>query len=156
MQHHHFSLAEFAASTTAARRGLDNTLPAELVPAAHETLAMLQRIRNWLSQQAGRDVPIVLSSGYRSPAVNAAVGSGPGSDHLRAAAADWRAPSFGTPMAICTALAPMVGVLGIGQLINEFPGPGGWVHTSTRVPEKAANRIITITTAGVRVGVVAA
>jgi len=151
----HFSLAEFAASTTAARRGIDNTMPASLVPAAQDTLAMLERIRAWLSAQAGRDVPMIVTSGYRCPALNAAVGSSPRSDHLRAMAADWRAPSFGSPVEICRALAPQVGVLGIGQLINEFPGPGGWVHTSTALPMQAINRIITITSAGTVPGIVA-
>lgn len=151
-----FSLAEFVRSTTAARRGLSNDLPAELTPAALQTLAMMQRIRDRLSLLAGRDTPVAITSGYRSPAVNAAVGSSSTSDHIRAAACDWRAPSFGTPVEICAALAPLVGELGIGQLINEFPGPNGWVHTSTRMPAAAINRIITITAAGVRPGVHAA
>lgn len=148
-----FTLDEFARSQTAARRGIDNTLPPELVPAAMETLAMLQRIRDWLSAQAGRDVPMSISSGYRCAALNAAVGSRSTSDHLKAQAADWTAPSFGTPTELCEALAPQVGMLGIGQLINEYPGPNGWVHTSTRMPDRAANRVITITAAGTFVGV---
>ena len=152
----HFTLAEFVASDTAARRGISNALPTDLLPAAQETLAMLERIRAWLSAQAGRDVPIIITSGYRSPALNAAVGSSPRSDHVKAMAADWRAPAFGSPVDICRAIAPIVGILGIGQLINEFPGPSGWVHTSTRMPERSANRIITITTAGTFAGVLSA
>lgn len=154
-----FTLVEFTRSGTAARLGIDNTLPAELVPAARGTLAMLERIRAELCRLAGRDVPMAVSSGYRCAALNAAVGSRSTSDHLLAAAADWRADSFGTPYQIAQALAPLVGELGIGQLINEFPskdGSSGWVHTSTRLPAAAVNRVITISKAGTVPGVVLA
>ena len=63
---------------------------------------------------------------------------------------DWKAPAFGTPYQICKALAPQIQVLGIGQLIHEF---GAWVHTSTRTPAVASNRVITITAAGTRLGI---
>ena len=150
----HFSLQEFCRSDTAQRLGIDNDLPAALLPAAKVTAAMLERIRDHLSAVAGKPIPIILTSGYRNPATNKAVGSGPTSDHLEAAAADWRAPAFGSPTDICRELAPLVGSLSIGQLINEFPSAtGGWVHVSTRVPTKAVNRIITITRAGVQAGV---
>lgn len=147
----HFSLAEFCRSDLAARRGIDNTLPAELVPAARQTLEMLERIRQQLSQIAGRDVPILITSGYRCPALNLAIGSSSTSDHPRACAADINARAFGTPLQVCQALAPMVSQLGIGQLIYEF---GSWVHVSTRHPEKAISRIITISRAGVMTGIV--
>ena len=97
----HFSLAEFCRSDTADRLGIDNDLPATLLPAAKVTAAMLERIRDHLSAKAGKPVPIIISSGYRSPATNKAVGSGPTSDHLDAAAADWKAPAFGTPTEVC-------------------------------------------------------
>jgi len=151
-----FTLAEFVASATAASRHIDNRLPPELVPVAQQTLELLERIRTQLCALAGRDVPMHITSGYRCAALNLAIGSTGNSDHPRAMAADWVAPSFGTPTEICRALAPLVGVLGIGQLINEYPdrrAGGGWVHTSTRVPERLANRIITITTAGVSAGI---
>lgn len=146
----HFTLAEFCASDLAARRGIDNTLPATLRPDAEQTLEMMERIRGFLSNLARRDVPIVLSSGYRCPALNLAVGSSSTSDHPRASAADWTAPAFGTPAEICRALAPHVSTLGIGQLIHEF---GRWVHTSWRLPMRLENQIITITVAGTTLGI---
>lgn len=151
-----FHLSEFVRSNHAARMGVSNALPAALMPAALQTLAMMQRIRDRLCVLAGRDIPVTITSGYRCESVNAAVGSRSTSDHLRAAACDWRAPAFGSPTEICIALAPLVGELEIGQLINEFPGSNGWVHTSTRTPTLPANRIITITATGVRPGVHAA
>lgn len=149
----HFTLVEFTASATAARRGIDNTLPPDLVPAARQTLEMMERIRAYLSQLAGGEVPIIISSGYRCPALNMLVGSSSTSDHPKAAAVDWTAPSFGTPLEVCRALAPQVGALAIGQLIHEY---GQWVHTSTRLPAKMVNRIITIGHAGTLPGIVEA
>jgi hypothetical protein len=149
----HFTMAEFIRSDIAARRGIDNSLPASLVPAAMQTLEMLDRIRGFLSQAAGRDVPMLVSSGYRCPTLNLAVGSTSTSDHCKAAACDWTAPTFGTPLEICEALAPMVSMLAIGQLIHEF---GQWVHTSWRLPMMAMNRVITISHSGVVPGIVEA
>lgn len=149
----HFSEAEFTRSATAARMGIDNTLPADLLPAARATAEMMERIRRYLSSRAGREIAINLTSGYRCPKLNAAVGSGPGSDHPKAMATDFEAPGFGTPTEVARALAPMVTMLDIGQLINEYPDRDGWVHVSTRLPDKSVNRIITITARGTSVGV---
>ena len=152
----HFTLADFEASATAKAKRIDNALPTNLMPAALATLEMLERIRAHLCALAGHDVPIIISSGYRSPALNAAIGSTSTSDHPKGMAADWTAPRFGSPFDICTALAPHVSGLAIGQLINERVRGGAWVHTSTRMPLSAANRIITIGDAGTVVGIVAA
>lgn len=150
----HFSLPEFTASTKAAELGIDNTLPPELQAAALNTAEMMERIRACLSQIRGRDVPISVSSGFRCYALNRAVKSKDSSDHIRMAAVDWAAPSFGTPYQICKALAPHVMALGIGQLIHESPAPGrAWVHTSTRVPERPSNRVITIGAHGPELGI---
>lgn len=150
----HFTLAEFTASATAAERGIDNTLPPELLANARATAEMLERIRDLLCGRAAYTVLLVLSSGYRCPALNMAVGSSSTSHHPRAQAADWTAGTFGTPLQICRALAPLVAVLGIGQLIYECPQPHRrWVHTSTRLPEKQMNRVITIGPGGAMLGI---
>lgn len=149
-----FSINEFCASSTAYRLRIDNSLPDDLTDQAMATLAMLQRIRDHLSSVAGKDVPVLISSGYRSPALNRAVGGADTSDHLRGCAADIRAPVFGSAMNVARELAKNIDALGIGQLINEHPGDRGWVHVSTRKPSKLINRIITISGEGTRVGVV--
>ena len=150
----HFTLAEFVASGTAKAQGIDNSLPPDLLPAARTTAEMMERIRTTLGAHAGYTVPILISSGYRCPALNLAVGSSSTSDHPRAQAVDWTAPGFGTPAQICRALAPLVGVLGIGQLIYECPTPGRrWVHVSTKMPTKPANRVITIGPSGTMLGI---
>lgn len=146
----HFTLEEFTASAWAARNGVDNSVPAELMANALEAAQLMERIRSTLTNLAGKNVPIIITSGYRNPKVNAGIGSGPGSDHPKAMAVDFKAPAFGTPFEICQALAPKVSDLAIGQLIHEFRG---WVHVSTRMPDKRVNRIITIDGDGVRVGI---
>jgi zinc D-Ala-D-Ala carboxypeptidase len=146
----HFDVAQFTASDTAARLGIDNSLPATLLPAAGTTCEMLERIRAHLGSINGLAVPVIITSGYRCPALNTAIGSSPGSDHVRAMAADIKAPAFGSAYDVAKALGPMVDVLGIGQLIYEF---GSWVHVSTRRPDKVINRIITIDRNGVHAGI---
>lgn len=151
-----FTLQEFCRSETAVRRGIPNNLPVDLLANAKSTAQMLQRIRAFLSKQAGRDVPMQITSGYRCITLNRALGSKDTSDHVQALAADWEAPAFGSPTDICLALQPMVGALQIGQLINEFPDRDGWVHTSVRLPAKMIDRVITITARGTSVGILRA
>lgn len=151
----HFTLDEFSASQVATRKGIDNRIPTDLEFSAWATLCMLEKIRAHLSEVAGKDCPVTILSGYRCDALNDVVGGVPSSDHVKGRAADICAPVFGTPLEVAQELAKHVDDLDIGQLINEHPGPGGWVHVSTRMPDKLVNRIITITAQGTEVGVVA-
>lgn len=146
----HFTLEEFCASDIASRKGINNDLPIELYDTAKQTAELMERIRTHLSVHAGKPCPIYISSGYRSPLVNKAVGSLDTSDHRKAMAVDFKCPEFGSPLEICRALVPMVELLKIGQLIHEF---GSWVHVSTRLPDKMINRILTIDATGVKVGI---
>lgn len=143
----HFTLAELTASNTAQRLGLDNTAPQEIVPRLVLTAEMLERIRSTLG------VPVIVTSGYRGRQVNQAVGGVTSSDHTQGHAADIVAPRYGTPYQIAKTLAPLVSVLGIGQLILEGVKGKQWVHVSTRVPDKPANRVITITDKGAQLGI---
>lgn len=143
----HFTLAELTRSARAQALGLDNTPHEDDLRRLQGTAEMLERIRSTLG------VPVVVTSAYRSRAVNQAVGGVTSSDHTRGQAADFVAPSYGKPYDICKALAPLVSVLGIGQLILEGVGGKQWVHVSTRLPDKQMNRVITITDAGVQLGI---
>lgn len=134
----HFSLAEFTRSNTAASRGLDNTPTADALQRLVLTAKMLERVRAFLQ------VPVTVTSGYRSRALNLAVGGVTSSDHAHGLAADIVAPGYGTPYEIAKALVPHVNALGIGQIIYESVDGKRWVHLSVRVPDKPVNRVITV------------
>jgi hypothetical protein len=139
----HFSLAEL----TAQCQGLDNTLTPEALQRLALTAAMLERVRAHLG------VPIIVTSGYSSRAVNAAVGGVTSSDHAIGSAVDIVAPKFGAPYAVAKTLAPHVNALSIGQIIYESVGGKHWVHLSTRTPDKPVNRVITISGKSTLVGI---
>lgn len=141
----HFDLAEFTFSSTAARKGIDNTLPTALIPEALATMEMMEKIRAVLG-----DRPIAMTSGYRCPTLNSAIGSSGTSDHIKAMAVDFKCPAFGTPYEVAKHLSDKVDSLGIGQLIHEF---GSWIHVSTRSPSNRVNRVITISNRGTEVGI---
>jgi zinc D-Ala-D-Ala carboxypeptidase len=88
----HFNLAEMCNSQTAARLGLDNTPSDDVVDKLRYTCAGLELIRLITG------CPIVVTSGYRSPAVNHAVGGKETSQHCRGEAADITAPAYGHPV----------------------------------------------------------
>lgn len=79
----YFKIEEFSRSATAKRLGIDNTIPPQLVPAV---TALVDNVLDPLRQAWGR--PIVISSGYRCPALNRAVGGVATSHHLKGMAAD--------------------------------------------------------------------
>jgi zinc D-Ala-D-Ala carboxypeptidase len=123
MMSRHFSVREFTHSDTAVRLGIDNSIPFELWQNAVRTAEGLEAIKVMLG-----GVPIYLSSGYRCAALNAAVGGATTSDHVKCDAADFTAPAFGSPLAICRAIAanPII-MARVDQLIHEY---GRWVHVS--------------------------
>jgi uncharacterized protein YcbK (DUF882 family) len=134
-----FWLHEFERSSRATRLQIDNRIPNELIPNATRLARMMQDIRDMLTNLAGRDVPITITSGYRSPELNRSTpGSSSTSHHLTAGAADWLAWGFGSPTSIVRVLLPHMKQLGIGQIIDEYP-PDGWVHTSIFLPENPGN-----------------
>lgn len=144
----HFTLDELTRSAKAQANGIDNTPPQELVPRLMLVAEMLERIRSTVN------CPVTVTSGYRCPELNRAVGGVTSSDHTQGHAADFVAPGFGSPTEVARLLAPLVDVLGIGQIILEGVKGKQWVHVSTHTPERAINRVITITDAGTVPGIV--
>lgn len=144
----HFTLDELTRSAKAQAKGIDNTPPQELVPRLMLVAEMLERIRSTVN------CPVTVTSGYRCPELNRAVGGVTSSDHTQGHAADFVAPGFGSPTEVARLLAPLVSVLSIGQLILEGVKGKQWVHVSTHTPERAVNRVITITDAGTVPGIV--
>lgn len=116
----HFTLAEFTDSQTAARLGIDNTPPADILPALYRTAQGLEAVRVRLG-----GAPIIVSSGFRCVELNRSLGSKDTSQHVKGEAVDFTAPRFGSPLEIVVALKDS-GVE-YDQLILEF---GRWVHIS--------------------------
>lgn len=116
----HFTLEEFITSQTAARLDIDNTPPQTVVDNLKRTAAGLEQVRIVLNANAIR-----ISSGYRCPALNTAVGSKLTSQHITGEATDFTSPTFGTPAQIMRAI--LASALVFDQLIHEFDA---WVHIS--------------------------
>jgi zinc D-Ala-D-Ala carboxypeptidase len=121
-----FTLEEMVASQTASRLGLDNTPNDDVID--NLTLLcsnLLQPLRDKLGQ------PIHISSGYRSLAVNTAVGGAKSSQHMLGQAADTNVWTFTT---IEWAQYVINSGILFDQLILEFYDPlnprSGWVHVS--------------------------
>lgn len=129
----HFSLAELVESQTATRQGLDNTPGPDELAALKRVALTLEMVRVRLG-----GFPIVISSGYRSPAVNRAVGGAPASQHMRGEAVDFTCPRFGPPKLVAFALAESIEIP-YDQLILEFDR---WVHLSVSDrPRRQALRV---------------
>lgn len=111
----HFSLAELIVTS---HRDIDNTPSIDIVTKLKCTARGLEHVRLILG------VPLIINSGYRCPALNDAVGGALASQHMLGEAADFIAPAFGTPMAICRAIE--ASDLRFDQLIFE----GTWTHIS--------------------------
>ena len=123
----HFKLSEFLRSETASARGIDNTPSLEVVSNLQQLcIHILEPLRAYFN------TPIVVSSGYRSPALNKAVGGSATSQHMTGEAADLRIPSetigkewFKWIMDNCK----------FHQLIWEKDSPSSahhWIHVSFR------------------------
>lgn len=117
----HFTYAEFVFSQTAIRHGIANTPDEQALKNLHHTAAQMEKVRELLG------APIFISSGYRSPELNAAIGGSKTSQHMSGEAADFVSP-FGSPLEICRALVDAGAHRDIvfDQLIYE----GTWVHIS--------------------------
>lgn len=116
----YFTLEEMTLSQAASRNNLDNTPgPIELDNLTY-TCQQLDVVRELLAN------PILVSSGYRSPAVNRAVGStAKKSQHMDGCAVDFTCPKFGTPRKIVEAIK--ASEIKYDQLILEYDR---WVHIS--------------------------
>jgi hypothetical protein len=131
-----FTLEELVASQEAARKGIDNTPPPEVIERLKVLCAGLEQIRTLLR------CPIHVSSGYRSPEVNAAVGGAVNSQHMRGEAADILVPLYGRPADVCFAIAGSD--IAFDQLILEF---NSWAHVSF-VPYGPRRSILTTRSGG--------
>lgn len=111
----HFTLAELAASDTAKAKKIDNMPPPIELDNLRRVAAVLEQVRTLVG------APIKVSSGYRAPALNKAVGGAANSAHVLGLAAD-----ISTSAVSPKALARLIQQSDIqfDQLIYE----NTWVH----------------------------
>ena len=135
-----FTLEEMTVSQTAARRGIDNTPTGKVLSNLSDTANHMLHVRSLLGNK-----PIIVSSGYRSPALNKAVGGSNNSAHTIGWAVDFTCPGFGNPLKIAKALA--ASDLQYDQLIHEF---NSWVHIS--FDPRMRQQDLTINSSGTKPG----
>lgn len=149
----HFKLNEFLKSSTASARGIDNTPSIEVVSNLQQLcIHVLEPLRAYINSPSSSAVTssprsggmrgVVISSGYRSPALNKAVGGSTKSQHMTGEAADLRIPSeaegkewFKWLMDNCP----------FHQLIWEKDTPQSthhWIHVSFKQSGKNAQQVI--------------
>ncbi len=124
----YFSIDELTRSATAAARGIDNTPPEG---AAARLRVLAERLLDPVRELWG--APLRVNSGYRSPALNAAVGGAPSSQHLMGEAADITTGSREGNRRLFGLIA--ASPLEFDQLIDERGW--SWLHISYR---EGANR----------------
>lgn len=134
-----FTYDELIYSATAKRLGLDNTpTPEEKEKLIKLAKTILQPIRDrWGSA-------IVVTSGFRSEAVNKAVGGVKNSQHRLGEAADLKVGSKAQNKALFNLIYKMVknGDIKVGQLIDEYGY--NWVHISLPREGKTNNQVLHI------------
>lgn len=119
----HFTLEELTFSQTASRNGWDNTPSASVILNLVRIATLLEEVRKVIGK------PIQVTSGYRSKALNDAIGSKETSHHRIGCAADIKVAGM-TPDAVVKAIIDSD--IQYEQLIREFANEsgGGWTHIS--------------------------
>lgn len=134
-----FSYDELIASATAKRLGLDNTPTYEEKEKLRQlAIEILQPIRDkWKGV-------IVVNSGYRSEAVNKAVGGVSTSQHRLGEAADIKVGGKDKNKKLFNLIYKMIstGEIKVGQLIDEYNYQ--WIHVSLPRKNKQNNMILHI------------
>lgn len=134
-----FYLSELLVSNTATRLGINNMPDGNIIRNLSESAEKLwQPFRDLLGQ------PVLISSGYRSPRLNKAVGGAerngkPTSAHCYGYAIDFTCPAFGNPRQIVEFLRKHKNELPFDQCIYEF---GRWVHLSYKAPDGRQRKMI--------------
>lgn len=120
----HFTLAELTRTSS----GLAN------VPNAAETKALAALATSLLEPIRAKFGPVSIHSGYRSKAVNEAIGGSKSSQHMKGEAADFHCP--GAALEVVMKWIVTESGLRYGQVILEghTAGEPTWIHLSLGAP----------------------
>jgi len=120
----YFTLSEFTRSTAAASMGHPNQPPAQVVTALRE---LVVTVLDPLREEEG---PVRITSGYRAPDVNRAVGGSSTSQHVSGEAADIKLADGHDAERVAALIHAME--LPVDQCIWYTAEVGGHVHVSHR------------------------
>lgn len=140
-----FTIAEMVQSNTADRLKISNNPPASVRVHLTETITLLESIRaEWEEYCAEHSLgtpAIRITSGYRSPALNKAVGGVKNSAHVAGYAADLQ-PVNGKQAEFERFLATDFSKMGYAfdQIIIEKSKTSRWVHVGYKRPEDGKQR----------------
>lgn len=130
----YFSIAEMVRSDTADRKGINNRLPQELLPAMNALIDnVLDPLREWYGK------PIRTNSGYRCPELNAAIGGSKTSQHVKGEAADIDTGNRQQNKLLFDYIRKN---LPFDQLIWEHGGD--WVHVSFRADGNNREQVLSL------------
>ena len=140
----HFTLAEMTKTSV---KTADGNIPSHVhIENLRRLCSCLEMLRDeWNRRYGEGDDPIIINSGYRSDAVNKAIGGAKGSNHLTGCAADIRVAGMEQ------ALRYAVILLDISDesredfdelLIERSPKGGYWLHFAVRPPSQENRRKI--------------
>lgn len=121
------SLSEVVKSNTATRLGIDNTPNDKIIENLKQTAeCVFQPIRDYFES------PIYISSGYRSPGLNRAIGGSETSEHCFGFALDLDQDGKNSGVSNADIFRMIVQYLDFNQLIWEFGDDENpdWVHVS--------------------------
>lgn len=117
----YFTIKELCKSSTATQKGIDNTPSSEIVRNLEQ---LVDNVLDPLREKFGK--PIIVNSGYRSPALNKAVKGAANSQHVSGQAADITSGSKFSNKRIFTLVQELD--LPFDQLIDEKNY--SWIHIS--------------------------
>ena len=128
----HFSLEEMTKTSV---KGVSNTPNAAQISNLNRLCGWLEKLRaEWNQRYGDGDEPIIINSGFRSAAVNKAVGGSATSNHLTGCAADIRVLGMEQLMRYSTILLDISDKDNedFDELLMERKGNSLWLHFAVR------------------------
>lgn len=138
----YFTLSELTKSATAKRLGIDNTADASI---RANLTALVENVLDPLRVRWG--MPIIVTSGYRSTALNKAVGGAVNSQHTKGMAADIRTVSDSRADNMRLLRCLLNSGIVFDQVICEYPDAQGrpdWIHVSFNKVGNRKNRLTAV------------
>ena len=138
----YFTLSELTKSATARRLGIDNTADASI---RANLTALVENVLDPLRVRWG--MPIIVTSGYRSTALNKAVGGAASSQHTKGEAADIRTVSDSRADNMRLLRCLLNSGIVFDQVICEYPDAQGrpdWIHVSFNKGGNRKNRLTAV------------